>query len=422
MRWDVLNELLDGTTERRFLEIGVQHGQCGKAVRAAEKWGVDPEPLGGAERGYARFHRGSSDSFFARLGAEQFFDVVFVDGLHEAEQVYRDVENALAHLAPGGFVVMHDCNPLTEIAQRVPRASRLWNGDCWKAMVRLRQRADLDAFTINTDHGIGVVRKAPNPAPLEGVPADLGYAHLAADRERLLGLVPADRWVERLGGRFALGRVVVLTAIFGQRDNPIPAPSHDVDEYLMFTDGAGAPGWRVLPMPTGDVPRASARRVKTLALDLVEDADVVVWIDGRIHPSAIPLRPLLRRALRTTDIAGFPHPWRSCAYAEARACAELGVAPASALEAQADSYRDEGLPEGRGLWNTMVLARRRTPAMVELGRAWWDEIQRHTLRDQVSFPYLVWKHGLEVGRLGKDVYRAGANPHFGRGQHRRGTL
>jgi len=197
MRWDVVNVLLGRTEQRRFLEIGVQYGVCGKRVAARFKYGVDPSPLGGAERDYDGFFVGTSDAFFAQLAADTRFDVVLVDGLHHAEQVSRDVDNALARLNPGGFVVMHDCNPTTELMQRVPMQSDIWTGDCWKAMVGLRQRADVDAFTIDADYGIGVARRRTNPDPLPPITSELTYADLEAGRIGLLGLVSAADWQQR---------------------------------------------------------------------------------------------------------------------------------------------------------------------------------------------------------------------------------
>jgi SAM-dependent methyltransferase len=419
MRWDVINALLSAAHGRKFLEIGVQAGVCGARVRATEKWGVDPEARAGASNGYARFFHCGSDEFFAQLDPTERFDVVMVDGLHHADQVERDTINALRHLAPGGAIVLHDCNPLTELAQRVPRATGVWNGDCWKAMVRLRARGDVDAFTINSDHGIGVVRPRRVVEPLRDMP-DLTWDVLDADRERLLGLVEPARWLERIGEPFSIGRVVLLSAVFGGRDIPAPVPAGTgITDAVLFTDciePQHAPGWRVIRNAKQEDPRMAARRIKTLALELV-DADVVLWVDGRIRLTGVPVRPLLEQVLAEDDIAGFPHPWRDCTYTEARQCGELGLAPVADLEVQTEAYRADGLPAHGGLWNTMVLARRNTPAMVELGRAWWDEIQRHTVRDQVSLPYLLWRDGIRCERLGRDVYHAGASPHFERGRH-----
>jgi hypothetical protein len=420
-RWNVINRLLETTKQKRYLEIGVQRGVCGSKVQAAVKIGVDPAPLAQALRHYTAVRRETSDSFFASLPQEAQFDVVLVDGLHHAEQVLRDVDHALEHLAPGGAIVMHDCSPASEIAQRVPREVGVWNGDCWKAMVALRQRSDLLAFTIDSDHGIGVVRRGENPSPI-AAPPELSYAALDRDRQQILGLVRPGLWEERYGAPLAIGKVTLVTAIFGGRDTPTILPELDVEEGVLFTDdpGLSAPGWRVVLVPSEGDPRRAARRIKALALDLVE-GDIVVWVDGRIALTGAPLRPLLGSALSGADVAGYPHPWRRCAYAEAVECGKLGLAQADALAHQAEAYRAAGFPENRGLFNTMVLARRRTPAMVELGRAWWTEIERHTLRDQVSFPFVLWQAQQRCAALGPDVYATGSSAHFRRGRHGAGA-
>lgn len=65
-------------------------------------------------------HRMTSDAYFSSLAAynqahnipnNTSFDLIFVDGLHSAEQSYRDVINALTFVRPGGIIMMHDCNP-----------------------------------------------------------------------------------------------------------------------------------------------------------------------------------------------------------------------------------------------------------------------------------------------------------------------
>lgn len=186
----------------------------------------------------------------------------------------------------------------------------------------------------------------------------------------------------------------------------------------MFTDGEGRPGWRVVRALGGSDPRRAAREIKTLALDHV-DGDVVLWVDGRIALTAAPLRPLLRTALQATDVAGYPHPWRRCLYDEARECAKLQLAPSERVDAQVAEYRAAGMPERAGLWNTMVLVRRRSAATIALGRAWWAELEKHTLRDQISFPFVLWQSGQRCEAIGRDVYAPGSSKHFKRGRHAR---
>lgn len=192
MRWDFINRALGGSG--RYLEVGIQRGVAGKKVRATEKWGVDPAPLPEAQRYYTKVFSQTSDDFFEELDRDEKFDVVFVDGLHHAEQVYRDIIHALEHLATGGTVLAHDCSPTTEKMQRREPQPGQWTGDCWKAIARLRsERADLQVRVANTDFGIGIIRKGGYDRPID-LPVSwesLTWQHLQADRQRLLGLVSA---------------------------------------------------------------------------------------------------------------------------------------------------------------------------------------------------------------------------------------
>jgi predicted O-methyltransferase YrrM len=181
-RLELLQWLADRPGCRRYLEIGCNRDKVFRALDIESKVGVDPR-RGGT-------HRMTSDAFFSQ--STELFDLVFVDGLHEARQVLRDLGNALAALAPGGVIVLHDCNPRTEEAQRVPPAGRgEWNGDVWKAVVHLRSRPDLDVAVGRFDHGCGVVLARPNSDQL-AITDDLdalSWGELEQHRERWLRLM-----------------------------------------------------------------------------------------------------------------------------------------------------------------------------------------------------------------------------------------
>ncbi|HVX16308.1 MAG TPA: class I SAM-dependent methyltransferase [Pirellulales bacterium] len=195
-RIQFLNRLIEFYRYRTYLEVGVAGGDCFAAVQAAVKIGVDPDPL-------VREHNipggllfcCTSDVFFAALNGRNFFDLVFIDGLHQHEQVYRDVVYALDNLGVGGTIVLHDCNPRNEAMQRVPRVQDEWTGDCWKAIVRLRaSRPDLKVSVLDTDYGLGVVQRGRSqPLRLAKRWDELTWNDLMAQREELLGLTPLDQ-------------------------------------------------------------------------------------------------------------------------------------------------------------------------------------------------------------------------------------
>lgn len=137
---------------KNYLEIGVQAGHCFAAVQCEKKTGVDPDPTSAAT-----VHK-TSDEFFAKN--KEKFDIIFIDGLHHADQVEKDILNSLACLAEGGTILMHDCKPTTEFMQRIPLTTQVeWTGDCWKAFVKLRtERDDLEMKVIDCDWGVGVIR------------------------------------------------------------------------------------------------------------------------------------------------------------------------------------------------------------------------------------------------------------------------
>ncbi|CAM9387564.1 unnamed protein product, partial [Discosporangium mesarthrocarpum] len=120
---------------RRYLEIGCDKDETFGPLEETFDLAVGVDPVRGGT------HRISSDDFFA--GNNETFDLIFVDGLHSAEQVLRDVENSLAFLEEQGTIVLHDCNPRHEVSQWYPQppknnAVHAWNGDVWKAVVNLR--------------------------------------------------------------------------------------------------------------------------------------------------------------------------------------------------------------------------------------------------------------------------------------------
>ena len=193
-RTEIINSLIDKNGYKNYLEIGVntpdQPGYNWEGVVVNTKHGVDPN--------VDTTYKMTSDEFFANY-ISQKYDIVFVDGLHLAEQAYKDITNSLIHLNEGGIIVVHDCNPVTEITQRRIRVSDAWHGDVWKAIVKLRVvRSDLDIQTVDTDEGCGLVR-AGHQKLLE-IPTGINpfdYSFLDSDRKNILNLITPNEFIER---------------------------------------------------------------------------------------------------------------------------------------------------------------------------------------------------------------------------------
>jgi len=195
-RTDLLNLLVRRRHYRRYLEIGVRNASENlDRVRAPIRDGVDPAP----EQPVA--YQMTSDAFFAGPGKNKTYDLVFIDGLHIADQVLRDVENSLRVLAPGGALVIHDCNPRAEATQLEQQPSRgLWHGTVWKAWVELRStRPDLQMYVVDVAQGCGVIEQGEQE--LLDPPRVLDWAYLQENRAEALNLVSVDAFIDRLTKR-----------------------------------------------------------------------------------------------------------------------------------------------------------------------------------------------------------------------------
>lgn len=186
----ILNALIERHGYTSYLEIGQGHRELNHdRIQCPIRIGVDPD------RSLLAAYQMTSDDFFARNKAT--FDLIFVDGLHYAYQTEKDILNALKVLNERGTILVHDCNPATKEMQVIPRTTVLWNGDVWKAWVRLRAtREDLDMFVIDADNGCGLIRRGRQATIT--IPERLSYEDLAKNRKGWLNLVDQDAFLKDL--------------------------------------------------------------------------------------------------------------------------------------------------------------------------------------------------------------------------------
>ena len=192
LRTQIINMFIEKYGYKSFLEIGVNDGLNFRQINCKDKVGVDPAPAKMGES-VTTYKKTSDDFFFTNT---RKFDVIFVDGLHHSDAVYRDIINSLEILNDGGVIICHDMSPIDELHQRVPRESVIWNGDCWKAWVQLRQELDKDMFVINTDWGCGVIREGTQ-TKLQ-LKEELNFDNLVINRKKWLNLIEVDEFVLNL--------------------------------------------------------------------------------------------------------------------------------------------------------------------------------------------------------------------------------
>ena len=151
-RFEIINKIIELKEYKTYLEIGCQADINFSKIQIDKRIGVDPHDGG--------THRMTSDDFFKNNNEK--FDIIFIDGLHEYEQVIKDIKNSVKFLSNNGMIILHDCLPSKIWHQTIPQSHSSWNGDVWKAIVECRTFENLDTYTCVADQGLGIIFNRKN--------------------------------------------------------------------------------------------------------------------------------------------------------------------------------------------------------------------------------------------------------------------
>lgn len=164
-RFEIINAY--STPDLNYLEIGIEYGTTFSEVHFENKTGVDPShKVSENQREYLQIQNMTSDDFFVyfdkfmrllndRKGGNKFiprafrlFDIAFIDGMHQAEYVMRDINHCVHYLNENGILFVDDILPLTEDEQlKIPKKHIIedgilkyvspWTGDVWKVVYHM---------------------------------------------------------------------------------------------------------------------------------------------------------------------------------------------------------------------------------------------------------------------------------------------
>jgi len=193
--------------------------------------------------------------------------------------------------------------------------------------------------------------------------------------------------------------LVAYTAVFGKPDVLLePAYAAWRVPLLCFTDlqFKGHSMWKMVQVNLSHLtPARRNRKVKLFWESLLDGYEYSLYLDSTVELLVDPIQ-LLPFLEPNSDIAVFRHPERDCLYEEAREVKRLRKAEPWEVDRQVAKYRGEGFPPHAGLFACTVILRRHSKVMRDFCRAWWEEVEAMSARDQVSFPYLVRRYGIKV--------------------------
>lgn len=193
-RSEIINLFISKFNYKKYLEIGVndnkQPGWNWINIKCELKHGVDPN--------VETTFKMTSDDFFENHTLEKY-DIIFIDGLHIFEQVYKDIINSLNCLEKNGTIVVHDCNPIMEITQRRIRESDAWHGDVWKSILKLRiENPNVEIYTVDTDEGCSIIRFGYQDLLKSDVENPYTFEYLNKNRRNVLNLITVDEFKKKI--------------------------------------------------------------------------------------------------------------------------------------------------------------------------------------------------------------------------------
>ncbi|XP_040996664.1 probable hexosyltransferase MUCI70 [Juglans microcarpa x Juglans regia] len=158
--------------------------------------------------------------------------------------------------------------------------------------------------------------------------------------------------------------------------------------------------WRVVvvrELPFADQ-RLNGKIPKMLGHRLFPRAKYSIWVDSKSQFRRDPLGVLEALLWRSNSVLAISeHGARSSVYDEAKAVVKKNKATPEEVEVQLTQYRRDGFPEDKrfngkkALAEASVIVREHSPLTNLFMCLWFNEVVHFTSRDQLSFPYVLWR-------------------------------
>ena len=96
-------------------------------------------------------------------------------------------------------------------------------------------------------------------------------------------------------------------------------------------------------------------------------------------------------------MATFENPKHDCIYTEAKYNIYHNNVNPKKMKQQMAEYKNEGFPRQFGMREFSVIVRlHHDKDIIRLMEQWWEQVNHYTMRDQISFPYILWKNDYSI--------------------------
>ena len=193
---------------------------------------------------------------------------------------------------------------------------------------------------------------------------------------------------------------IVYTVLLGDyKLNEPKIINHDW-ELICFTDqDIKSEYWKIIKVKGG---KKKSRHIK-IRSDLYMDYDICLYLDAKFTIKQ-NLNMFVEDNLKT-DLALMRHNKRNCVYDEGEFCIRIGKDKKEIIENQLNIYEAVNFPKNFGLYAPGIMIKRNTNEVNKFMELWYDQVERYSYRDQLSFPYVLWNNPIELSLMNfKETY------------------
>ncbi len=192
-------------------------------------------------------------------------------------------------------------------------------------------------------------------------------------------------------------KFLVVTSITNSKDKLIDPPQkYDNCDYYAFVDKKETVKiWEqfdIFNFSSIDnfKHRRNAKPYILLSTIMFPNYEYIIWMDGN-HQLKVDPENILNE-YGDSSLYVFKHPDRNCVYDELDSCIKWRMDSQKILTEQLNYYKEIRFPQKFGLFEMPTFIVKNTHKVKELQLTWFEQINRFSSRDQISFPFSVWKH------------------------------
>ncbi|SVB72361.1 uncharacterized protein METZ01_LOCUS225215 [marine metagenome] len=205
----------------------------------------------------------------------------------------------------------------------------------------------------------------------------------------------------------SISQRVVYTAIFGNIDVLKEVDNKDLSvSYRCFTDNRNLKSntWKITYCEDlFAYPRLTAKVFKLFPNLIFPNSEESLWVDATFSITG-NLTEFFDEYIKDKPIIFFRHPLRDCVYKEAKICALLGKDEDAIIKTQINDYKALGMPKKNGLVHGGIIFRKHHRQEIsKLMEDWWVQINKYSIRDQLSLNFVAWMNGIELHYFTKRI-------------------